>query len=50
MIALPEVRQRLQGLGIESGYLDVAGFNKLFLADRDLMTRLVKEAGISRDS
>ena len=50
VIALPEVRQRLQGLGIESGYLDVAGFNKLFLADRDLMTRLVKEAGISRDS
>jgi hypothetical protein len=46
---MPEVRQRLAALGIESGNLSVEGFSKLYLADRDLMTRLVKESGISRD-
>jgi len=49
VIAIKEVRERLHNLGIESGYLNVEGFNKLFLADRELMTRLVKEAGITRD-
>jgi tripartite-type tricarboxylate transporter receptor subunit TctC len=48
-LAMPEVRQRLAALGIESGNLSVEGFTKLYLADRDLMTRLVKESGISRD-
>lgn len=48
-IALPVVRQRLANLGIEPGNLGVDSFRKLFLADRDVMTRLVKEAGISRD-
>jgi len=48
-LAMPEVRQRLAALGIESGNLSVEGFGKLYLADRDLMTRLVKESGISRD-
>jgi len=49
VIAVKEVRERLQNLGIDSGYLSVEGFHKLFLADRELMTRLVKEAGITRD-
>jgi len=49
VIAIKEVRERLQNLGIDSGYLSVEGFHKLFLADRELMTRLVKEAGITRD-
>ena len=43
------MRERLQHLGIDSGYLNVEGFNKLFLADRELMTRIVKESGITRD-
>ena len=49
VIAIKEVRERLQHLGIDSGYLNVEGFNKLFLADRELMTRIVKESGITRD-
>jgi hypothetical protein len=50
VIAMPVVRERLVNLGIEPGNLNVQGFNKLFLADRDLMTRVVKESGISRDN
>lgn len=49
VIAIKEVRERLQNLGIDSGYLSVEGFNKIFLADRELMTRIVKESGITRD-
>lgn len=49
VIAIKEVRDRLHQLGIDSGYLNVEGFNKLFLADRELMTRIVKESGITRD-
>jgi len=49
VIALKEVHERLLNLGIDSGYLGVEGFNKMFLADRELMTRIVKESGISRD-
>ena len=49
VIAIKEVRERLQHLGIDSGYLNVEGFHKLFLADRDLMTRIVKESGITRE-
>lgn len=49
VIAIKEVRERLQNLGIDSGYLNVEGFNKVFLADRELMTRIVKESGITRD-
>ena len=48
-IAVREVHERLQQLGIESTPLNVEGFNKLFLADRELMTRIVKESGITRD-
>jgi tripartite-type tricarboxylate transporter receptor subunit TctC len=49
VIAIKEVRDRLNQFGIDSGYLNVEGFNKLFLADRELMTRIVKETGITRD-
>ena len=49
VIAIKEVRERLQQLGLESPQLSVDGFHKLFLADRDLMTRVVKESGITRD-
>ena len=48
-IAVREVHERLQQRGIESTPLNVEGFNKLFLADRELMTRIVKESGITRD-
>jgi tripartite-type tricarboxylate transporter receptor subunit TctC len=49
VIAIKEVRDRLNQLGIDSGYLNVEGFNKLFLADRELMNRIMKESGITRD-
>lgn len=49
VIAIKEVKDRLQNMGIETAYLNVEGFNKLFLADRDLMTKIVKESGITRE-
>jgi tripartite-type tricarboxylate transporter receptor subunit TctC len=49
VVAEPEVAERLHKLGIETGYLGVDAFNKLFLADRDLMYRIVKESGITRE-
>ena len=44
------VKERLLSLGMESPQLNLEAFNKVFLADRDLMTRIVKETGITRDS
>lgn len=49
VIVEPEVADRLHKLGIETGFLNAAGFNKLFLTDRDLMYRIVKESGITRE-
>ncbi len=49
VIAQPEVAERLHKLGIETAYLNVESFNKLFLADRELMFRIVKESGITRE-
>jgi tripartite-type tricarboxylate transporter receptor subunit TctC len=49
VIAQPEVRERLLKHGIESDFLNLEGFNKLFLADRELMTKIVKDSGITRD-
>ena len=49
VVAQPEVAERLHKLGIETASLNVEGFNKLFLADLDLMYRIVKESGITRD-
>lgn len=44
------MKERLNKSGIESGYLGVDGFKKLFLSDHELMTRIVKESGITRES
>jgi len=45
-----DVKERLLALGMESPQLNLEAFNKVFVADRDLMTRIVKETGITRDS
>ena len=49
VIALKEVREHLQQLGIDSANLSVDGFNKLFLADQELMGKIVKDSGIKRE-
>ena len=45
-----DVKERLLALGMDSPQLNLEAFNKVFLADRDLMTRIVKETGITRES
>ena len=45
-----DVKERLLALGMDSPQLNLEAFNKVFVADRDLMTRIVKETGITRDS
>ncbi|MEY3761855.1 MAG: hypothetical protein RL281_460 [Pseudomonadota bacterium] len=50
IIVNKDVKERLLALGMESPQLNLEAFNKVFLADRDLMTRIVKETGITRDS
>ena len=40
----------MTALGMDSPQWNLDAFNKVFLADRDLMTRIVKETGITRDS
>ena len=49
VIAKPDVHDKLVKFGIDPKPLSPAAFNKLFLADRDLMTRIVRESGISRN-
>lgn len=49
IVAMPEVKERLLNLGIEPAPMSVADFNKLFLADRELMTKIVKDSGITRE-
>ena len=49
IVTTQEVRERLTKLGVESTHLNLDGFSKLFLADRELITRIVKETGITRD-
>lgn len=46
IIATPEVADRLMKLGIEPTPISVDAFNKLFLEDRDLMYRIVKDVGL----
>ncbi len=48
-LAMPAVKQRLQNFGIESGPSGVADFTKVFLADRDLMGRIVKASNLTRE-
>ena len=50
IIVNKDVKERLLALGMESPQLNLEAFNKVFLADRDLMTRIVKETGNTRDS
>ena len=45
-----DVKERLLALGLDSPQLNLEAFNKVFLADRDLMTKIVKETGITRES
>jgi tripartite-type tricarboxylate transporter receptor subunit TctC len=48
-IGTKEVAERLLNFGIEPSVMPVAEFNKLFLADRDLMTKVVKDSGVTRE-
>jgi tripartite-type tricarboxylate transporter receptor subunit TctC len=50
IIGNKDVKERLQALGMDSPQWNLDAFNKAFLADRDLMTRIVKETGITRES
>ena len=50
IIGNKEVKDRLQALGMDSPQWNLDAFNKVFLADRDLMTKIVKETGITRES
>jgi len=50
IIVNKDVKERLLTLGLDSPQLNLEAFNKVFLADRDLMTKIVKETGITRDS
>ena len=40
----------VNGVSMESPQWNLEAFNKVFLSDRDLMTKIVKETGITRDS
>ena len=50
IIGNKEVKDRLQALGMDSPQWNLDAFGKVFLADRDLMTKIVKETGITRES
>jgi len=49
VIAIPDVREKLMKVGIEPAPVSVSEFNKVFLADRDLKAKIVKESGITRE-
>jgi tripartite-type tricarboxylate transporter receptor subunit TctC len=48
-IAVPEVQERLEGIGIRTNPMTAAEFNKIFLNDKLLMAKIVKESGITRE-
>jgi tripartite-type tricarboxylate transporter receptor subunit TctC len=50
IIVNKDVKERLLALGMDSPQWNLDAFNKVFLADRDLMTKIVKETGITRES
>jgi len=50
IITHKDVKERLMALGMDSPPWNLEAFNKAFLADRDLMTNIVKETGITRES
>jgi tripartite-type tricarboxylate transporter receptor subunit TctC len=49
VLARKDVRDGLLALGIEASPLPQSDFNRLFLADRELMTRIVKDSAITRE-
>ena len=49
VIAAEPVRSRLLSQGIEPANMNLEEFNHLFLADKELMTRLVKLVGLTRE-
>ena len=49
VLSMPEVKQRLENFGIEVAPLSVAAFTKIFLADQQLMTKVVKDSGLTRE-
>jgi tripartite-type tricarboxylate transporter receptor subunit TctC len=49
VLARKDVRDGLLALGIEASPLPQPDFNRLFLADRELMTRIVKDSAITRE-
>ncbi|HSV77718.1 MAG TPA: tripartite tricarboxylate transporter substrate binding protein [Ramlibacter sp.] len=49
VLGTKEIKDKLVNFGIEPKPLSPTEFNKLFLADRDLMARIVKESGITRE-
>lgn len=49
VVGMKEVSERLHNFGIEPTPMGVAEFNQLFLADRELMTKVVKDSGITRE-
>lgn len=50
IIVNKDVKERLLALGMDSPQWNLDAFSKVFLADRDLMTKIVKETGITRES
>ena len=48
-IVLPEVQKRLDAQGVDADPISVEAFQKIFLEDQELMTRIVKEAKLTRD-
>ena len=49
VVAQKAVADRLHNFGIETAPLSVADFDKVFLADHDLMYRIVRDSGIRRE-
>jgi tripartite-type tricarboxylate transporter receptor subunit TctC len=49
VLAMPDVKQRLENFGIEVAPMSVAGFTKIFLADQQLMAKIVKDSGLTRE-
>jgi tripartite-type tricarboxylate transporter receptor subunit TctC len=50
IIVTKEVSERLLKLGLEPEPMSVDAFNKEFLKDRDLMNRIVKDVGLSKEN
>lgn len=49
VIAMEPAKSRLINQGVEPANMSLEEFNHLFLADKELMTKLVKLVGLSRD-